>query len=379
MAAGWMQLGEVFTHLLPRAANPDSLARAAFDEAYRLDPAAKSVLFHSIEIRVRQGDTQSASAMLRDFRGANPDSLLIRQASLTHDCAARGPRAIRWLDAVRAHPLAVLGAANALKGGGAHLACAEAAFKAIIASDTTASGAGRQWSAIVGLTSTLLAQNRLNDASAVIDSSLARGLNGGLIYLMAAPLFPGLRAAAEATAQRDRESYGENYEELAHKLRLWQLGVWEALHGRSTAASSIASDLTSRARESGTAPDRRMARSMTAFAALSRGDTAFALRTLRSVLSEPVPSSEIAWDMAAPRGLERLILARLMVARKDFRNAIAVANVFDAAWPSVYLLYVPASLEVRVAAASAVSEERMASHFRRRLAALRGERAVAGK
>ncbi len=74
-----------------------------------------------------------------------------------------------------------------------------------------------------------------------------------------------------------------------------------------------------------------------------------------------------------------MILARLMVASKDFRNAIAVANVFDAAWPSVHLLYVPASLEVRAAAADAVPEERMASHFRRRLAALRGDRAVAGK
>jgi hypothetical protein len=56
-----------------------------------------------------------------------------------------------------------------------------------------------------------------------------------------------------------------------------------------------------------------------------------------------------------------------------------VANVFDAAWPSIYLLYAPASLELRADAATALSYASLASRFKERLAAMRGERAVAGK
>ncbi len=72
-------------------------------------------------------------------------------------------------------------------------------------------------------------------------------------------------------------------------------------------------------------------------------------------------------------------MARLLAARKDYRKALDVANVFDTAWPSIYLLYVPASLELRAGAATALSDDGMAPRFRKRLAALRGERVVAGK
>ena len=100
---------------------------------------------------------------------------------------------------------------------------------------------------------------------------------------------------------------------------------------------------------------------------------------LRSLVTEPVPAGEIAWDVAAPRGFERLTLAGLLLERKDFQNAISVANVFDAAWPSVYLLYLPASLELRAEAAAALSEDNLAAQLRNRLSALRGERRTAGK
>jgi hypothetical protein len=41
-----------------------------------------------------------------------------------------------------------------------------------------------------------------------------------------------------------------------------------------------------------------------------------------------------------------LTLARVLVKHRDYRKAIGVAHVFDTAWPSVYLLYAPASLEL---------------------------------
>ncbi len=98
-----------------------------------------------------------------------------------------------------------------------------------------------------------------------------------------------------------------------------------------------------------------------------------------SLLAEAAPSEEIEWDVAGPRAVERVTLVRLLLVRKDFRNAIGIANVFDTAWPSVYLLYGPASLEVRAEAAAALLENNLAAKFSKRSAAFRGERAVAGK
>ena len=76
--------------------------------------------------------------------------------------------------------------------------------------------------------------------------------------------------------------------------------------------------------------------------------------------------------------MERLMLSRILLARKDYRNAMEVANVFDAAWPSVYMLYLPASLEVRARAAEGIENRQLAAQFRNRLAGLRSGRVVAG-
>ncbi len=98
-----------------------------------------------------------------------------------------------------------------------------------------------------------------------------------------------------------------------------------------------------------------------------------------AILAAPVPSDDIVWDLAVPRGMERLVLARLLAANRDYRKALDVANVFVTAWPSIYLSYVPASLDLRAGAATALSDDGMATRLRERLAALRGERVVAGK
>lgn len=96
-------------------------------------------------------------------------------------------------------------------------------------------------------------------------------------------------------------------------------------------------------------------------------------------MAEPVSSTEIAWDFAAPRGMERMIYSRLLLARRDYRAALDVANVFDAAWPSVYLLYVPASLELRAEIAGAMANRQLAGQFRDRFDALRRPAVVAAQ
>ena len=160
---------------------------------------------------------------------------------------------------------------------------------------------------------------------------------------------------------------------------MWQLGIHESIIGRTEIAEQVAAQLAAKAVKSGSISDRRLARSLAAFNALARGDTSIATAGLEALIREAVPSGEIVWDIATPRGLERLTLARLQAARGDYRNAIDIANVFDAAWPSIYLLYVPASLQLRIDAAQKMGNSGLASRLRDRLAVMRGERAVAGK
>jgi hypothetical protein len=59
---------------------------------------------------------------------------------------------------------------------------------------------------------------------------------------------------------------------------------------------------------------------------------------------------------------------------RSFGSSVAndVANVFDASWPAVYLLYIPQSLAVRERAAAGLGNDALAAFYRNRLAALRG-------
>ena len=379
LSVAWMQLGEVYTHLLPLGGNADSLARHAFDEAYRLDPAAKLVLLHPIEIRLREGKVVEAAPLVRDFLDADPDTVLAKQVTMMYDCVRAGTAGVQWAQLARDYPLAVLSASNAFKGGGARLGCAARGFEAVVATDTIPANAGRRWIGIVGLTSTFLAQNRPGQARAQIDTAIAHGWGGASLYLMAGSFLPEMRDAAKVIARKDEATYGPNYGLCPFVGRLYHLGVWEALTGRASVAEAIARDLGARAAKSKLPADGRMARSAAAFATLARGDSSKALTMLEAIVREPVASDDIVWDLVAPRGMERLVLARLLEARRDYRKALDVANVFDTAWPSIYLLFVPASLELRARAAAALSDDGMATRFRERLAAIRGERVVAGK
>ncbi|MEO5902514.1 MAG: serine/threonine-protein kinase [Gemmatimonadaceae bacterium] len=379
MSVAWMQLGEVYIHLLSEAGSPDSLAGQAFDEALRLDPAAKNLLYHSIEIRMRRGDVAAAKPLLAEFHAANPDTVLAQQVDVMFQCVRDGASRMPWPKIASERPLAVITASTALKGGGAQIDCAQGGYEAIISNDTAAGTSGRRWIAIMGVASSLLARNKPVDVKARMDEFIAKKWGGSSFYLMAAPFVPQLKEDARVVAHQDEVTYGENYAKCPYTQRLWQLGVWEAVDGRPAVARAIQKDLKSRSQKSGLAADARMAGSMAAFATLAEGDTARAFNLFKALIDEPVPGADLAWDVAAPRGGERLTLARLMVQKKDYRKAIDVANVFDASWPAIYLLYTPQSLELRADAAAAAGDTEMASKFRQRLATLRGERIVARK
>jgi hypothetical protein len=198
-----------------------------------------------------------------------------------------------------------------------------------------------------------------------------------LLYLLAAPLAPGLAARAREIAAQDWVEFGPNYAKCPFPTRLYELGLWEAYTGRPKIVAAIAGELERRARKSKTRSDSLVARAMAAQATLAQGDTAAAVTQLMAVLAEGVEGDEVLWDEALPRGSERLTLARILLVRREYQRAIEVASVFDAAWPSVYLLYLPASLELRAEAATALDNPKLASYYRSRLAQLGGGRALA--
>jgi hypothetical protein len=119
-----------------------------------------------------------------------------------------------------------------------------------------------------------------------------------------------------------------------------------------------------------------LGQSVTARAALARGDSAGALKLLQQL----VPTAgrgALIWNPWESLGGERLLLAELRLARGEFVEALRLARNFDAPVPVSYVLYLPASLKLRLRAARALGDEQLAQRVRARLVAL-GRRELIG-
>jgi tetratricopeptide (TPR) repeat protein len=378
MAAAWMQLGETYTHLLPVAGQPDSLADDAFAHARLLDPSATHLLLHPIERRLRRGLVAEAAPMIRQFLAADPDTTLAQQVRLMEACVRRGPAAVDWAQAVAARPFAVLAAAQNLAAAGAQLPCAAAAYDAVRTFETPAMAAespevdARRWSALVGLQGVLLAQGHDSVAATLVDSAVARGEGGRSLFLVHAPLAPAYAARAADAARHYASRWGAACAQCTDTESAWQLGVWWAQIGDAATAAAVAARAAARARGGGgTLGDTIMARSAAAWAALARRDSSAARAGFAALLAEPVPSGgELIWTLWAPRGGERLAYARLLADRREFRRAVDVADVFDSPTAQSAVAYLRASLQLRAAAADSLRDARAAERYRARLASL---------
>ncbi|MCI0435454.1 MAG: protein kinase, partial [Gemmatimonadetes bacterium] len=284
MTAAWMQLGEVYTHLLPRTGNPDSLAEVAFAHANQLDPAASNVLFHLIEIRIRKGEGERVTPLVRQFVAADADRDVTARTEIMHSCVTGGPRRMNWRDLVTQQPLEVLTAAAALAGGGAQPECAEAALRAIFAGDTaqTPEADGRRWGAFLLLQGVLLARGQTDIAMALIDSARTRWGFGSSLHLILAVIDDAFVEPAREVARADAESYGQGYRASPFITRLWALGLFEARVGSIAVAEEVVSELEQRAAASGAAKDRVLARSAAIHVMLARGDSVNAFAALEA-------------------------------------------------------------------------------------------------
>jgi Tfp pilus assembly protein PilF len=374
MTVAWMQLGEVYTHLLPLGGNPDSLADAAFREARQLDPSAANILLHPIEFRLRDGRLGEARAMLDRFLEGSPDPVLAGKLEIMAECLGGGAEDVPWIREAEERTLSLLYGAHAMSASPASRDCAAAAYDVLLSVDTAATGEaeGRRWASLVGQFALAATSGNSEAAVAHVDGFVRRWGFGSTVFLLAAPVMPEVRDRAWEVAEADRETWGADYAGCPFPRRLWELGVLEAVDGSLEVAQAVMSDLRRRSEDSTGSYERGLADSMEALVLLARGDTAAAAEALEAVVTNALVLGELAWDEAQPRAFERLTLARLHLALGDPRRALSIASVFDSAWPMVHALYLPASLELRIAAAEALGNDELASEYTARLASLRG-------
>jgi hypothetical protein len=151
---------------------------------------------------------------------------------------------------------------------------------------------------------------------------------------------------------------------------LWFLGSWEAHRGRGSVAAEITDSIAARNARRGNRRDSLFVSSLSARVALAQGDTAGALVQLRALVPTADDWDALAWNPWEALGGERLLLARLLLARGEAQAALQVASNFDAPSPVTYLPYLPASLAVRIAAAERLGDDKLAERLRRRQAVL---------
>ncbi|MBI3983063.1 MAG: protein kinase [Gemmatimonadetes bacterium] len=368
----WMALGEVYTHLLPGDGPLDSLAAAAFDEVHRLDSTFAPVLYHLIEIALRRGDVRGATRLLRQFRQGEPDSAELVPSELMLRCVAESPNAVNWRELARTIPQWVVEAGRALAVAGLRQPrCAEPAWRAVIAADTASDvmGRARRQGALSGLQALLVAGGRTEQLRQLLDSDTASAPGyTARLYVLSALAGAALEREADDGAAELRRAYEANPAGTM-SVQLWHLGSWEAHRGRWAEAKAIADTLAARATRSRERREARMASSVLARALLARGDSTEALRLLVALVPDTVRGA-LTWQPWESLGGERLLLAQLRFARGEFAESYRIAAGFDAPTSVPYVMYLPASLALRMRAAEAMGDARAAEAMRRRLVVL---------
>jgi tRNA A-37 threonylcarbamoyl transferase component Bud32/tetratricopeptide (TPR) repeat protein len=375
MVVAWAQLGETYMHLLPSEGDTDSLATMAFSRAYAIDSTAAPHFFHLAELAARRGDRARTGTMTARFLSTAVDTMLVQETQLIAACAAGTLSAPEIEAFVMTRPLPVLLVGKSLASSPATRTCARRAFEAVLRADTAATDAAepRRFQALLALVGQALMRERPMTADSLIESFYARWSSGRSLYLLLAPTVPSMVARARAVVAQDTLEYGGRFERLPYNRRLWEQGVFAIHDGRVATARSIAATLSARA-DTSTRLDSVYAYSMLAHVALAMGDTAQATDRFKSSLTRaPAPASYLAWDEVAALGVDRLLYARVLLARGDAAAALRTLSVFDSALPISFAMWQRESIQLRIDAAIAASRPELIGPLRARLAALRTE------
>ena len=373
MTVAWLQLGEVYMHLLPVEGNTDSLAEAALIRARSLDSTTATIQFHLIEILARRGDQGAAATLAKQFVATAVDTELVREVALMSACGRAGFSGVDLRATAVKNPLALVIAAKALGASPLTTPCALAAYQMLLREDTarTEAADGRRFTSLLGLVNVHLGHGRADVAVNSIEVFRQRWGYGTTLYLLAAPAWPALAQQARAVAGKDSAEFGPSYAGMRYPTHLWELGVWAAAERRAALVRAVASDLATRAGP-GTRFDSLLASSMAGHAALAEGDSLLALRLFQQLIGTAAPVDQLAWNEAASLGFDRLTLGRLLIWHKEYARALGVLTVHDSALPAVYPLYLRASLTLRIEAAAALKLTSLTTTLRARVAGLSG-------
>ncbi len=359
-AEAWTAMGDVYYHLLPAESPLDSLAEAAFVEARKADPEFIPPLFHLIELALGRGELPRASTMLGVFRRSNPDSTWTLTLELMASCRGRGPAAVDWPAQVRKHSEEVFYAAKAFSAAGMHWGCSEAALRELLRSDSLAANYRR--ASLLILQSILVAQGRYQEAASLIDSAAARRMTGAKgLYV--------LDAVAGAPFEQKGRAVLDDLRDGARTLQapaLWFRGHWYAHTADAPRLAEVTGQLQERARTSTDPSDRLLAEAMTAWLALTQGDTALARDQFRA-LRPAAGRTYITWGLWQSLAAERMALAEILLAEGDPTGAIDIASGFDHFEPVVYVMYWPRSLALRYRAATMLGQSALAERYAARL------------
>ena len=372
--AAWTQLGEVYMHLLPRASlkSPDAAADEAFATAHALDSSAVNVLYHPIQIRLRRGDLAGARAMLARFRAAQPDQTSLNELAFAEACVRTQASRDTLRAAATAAPLEFVAAGATLGAAGANLPCALAIYDAVQVVDTIDSDAAdaRRYVALAGTVTIALTRGDSALARAAVDRFEKQWPAVPALLLTAASWSPVFTSRAAAAVRADSVAYGAALATAPETNRIFRTALFEVTRGSQGRAALLQATLQAHAAMPDSQPLQWYADAIQAHLLLARADSSGAERLLRRVLSAALTTDNLQWDITGSRGLQRLTLARLLLARGQAQEAWNVANVFDAPIPMVYVVFLPASLDLRAQAAKQVGDVAAERLYRSRLASI---------
>ena len=363
-----MAVGEVYYHLLPHEARPDSVAEDWFRRAAALDSAFSPPRIHLAEVLLRRGSLTEAARWMGQAEALGGTTNHLARLRLMSLCVQGRLNEAGW----GAHTTgddreAAFLAAKELSGGAGQAPCAVHGMRAILAH--AGDSAGYAWGAFLTLHGLLLSAGDTAGAARLVDSLAVAGTNRALAFNVL-DLLAGAPRMAEATVLAGKlvERGGPGYAGVGPDAR-WLMSIYHLLRGEEASVRAIAEGFAHAVARGCTRQDSLLAAITAGHLALVRGDTTGAIRRF-DALRPTARRDGLLWELTEPLSVEYLLLARLRLARGQPDEALKAAAIFDHPQPVLFLSFLGESLRLRLEAANAMGRSREAEEYRRRLAGL---------
>jgi hypothetical protein len=309
--------------------------------------------------------------MLTKFRAAQPDQTSLNELMFAESCVRTKAVRDTLLVTASTAPLEFLAAGATLGAAGANLQCAQAMYDIVQEVDTvnTAVADGRRYVALAATVTIALARRDSARAQAAVARFEQRWSPVPPLLLTAASWSPVFSTKAAVAARSDSAAYGATLATAPATNKIFRTALFEVARGSLARAGQLQVTLQARASMPDSQALQWYADAIQAHLLLARDDSNNAETLLHRVLATALTTRNLQWDITGSRGLQRLTLSRLLLARGRAQEAWNVANVFDSPVAMVSLVYLPASLELREQAARAVGDVAAATRYRSRFAA----------